>query len=60
MSAGPPVDLSPYYGTDPTPEVLREVTDVIMAAISGELAGLRGEPAPAVRFDPRNQKGNST
>jgi 1-acyl-sn-glycerol-3-phosphate acyltransferase len=57
--AGPPVDLGAYYGLDPTPDVLREVTDVIMAAISAQLSELRGKPAPAVRFDPRKQKGIS-
>ncbi|MDX6313528.1 MAG: hypothetical protein QOF44_2992 [Streptomyces sp.] len=57
--AGPPVDLSAYYGLDPTPDVLREVTDVIMAAISTHLSELRGKPAPAVRYDPRKQKGIS-
>jgi 1-acyl-sn-glycerol-3-phosphate acyltransferase len=57
--AGPPVDLSAYYGLDPTPDVLREVTDVIMAAISTHLSELRGKPAPAERYDPRKQKGIS-
>ncbi|MEU7132592.1 lysophospholipid acyltransferase family protein [Streptomyces sp. NPDC046261] len=45
--AGPPVDLSAYYGKEPTGEVLREATDVIMKAITELLAELRGEPAPA-------------
>jgi hypothetical protein len=39
--------------------VLREVTDVIMAAISAQRSELRGKPAPALRFDPRKQKGIS-
>jgi 1-acyl-sn-glycerol-3-phosphate acyltransferase len=51
--AGPPVDLSAYYGQEPTTDVLKEVTDVIMAAISEQLAVLRGEPAPAERYDRR-------
>ncbi|MFI9205970.1 lysophospholipid acyltransferase family protein [Streptomyces sp. NPDC053048] len=51
--AGPPVDLSAYYGKEPTAEVLREVTDLIMRAITDLLAELRGEPAPA---EPYNHK----
>ncbi|GHF49626.1 1-acyl-sn-glycerol-3-phosphate acyltransferase [Streptomyces mashuensis] len=51
--AGPPVDLSAYYDREPTAEVLREVTDKIMADITGLLAELRGEPAPAEPYNPR-------
>ncbi|MFD0165989.1 lysophospholipid acyltransferase family protein [Streptomyces decoyicus] len=51
VKAGPPVDLSAYYDREPTAEVLRAATDVIMAAISEQLAGLRGEPAPAEPYD---------
>ncbi|MCM2421879.1 lysophospholipid acyltransferase family protein [Streptomyces sp. RKAG293] len=51
--AGPPVDLSRFYGQEPTAEVLREVTGVIMAEITELLAVLRGEPAPAALYDPR-------
>nr|WP_203675111.1 MULTISPECIES: lysophospholipid acyltransferase family protein [unclassified Streptomyces] len=51
--AGPPVDLSRFYGQEPTAEVLREVTEVIMAEITELLAVLRGEPAPAALYDPR-------
>jgi 1-acyl-sn-glycerol-3-phosphate acyltransferase len=50
---GPAVDLSAYYGRTATPEVLREVTEVIMAAITELLAELRAEPAPAVPYDHR-------
>lgn len=50
--AGPPVDLSAFYGREPTPEVLAEATDVIMDAITGLLEELRGERAPGERFDP--------
>ncbi|GGP49322.1 lysophospholipid acyltransferase family protein [Streptomyces abikoensis] len=49
--AGPPVDLSAYYGKEPTAEVLREVTEVIMKAITELLAELRGEPAPAEPYN---------
>ncbi|MEV0280588.1 lysophospholipid acyltransferase family protein [Streptomyces sp. NPDC050610] len=49
--AGPPVDLSEYYGQDPTADVLRQATDTIMAAITELLAELRQEPAPAEPYD---------
>jgi 1-acyl-sn-glycerol-3-phosphate acyltransferase len=51
--AGPPVDLGAYYGQEPTAELLREVTDVIMRAVTGLLAELRGEPAPEGPYNPR-------
>ncbi|MEV0372634.1 lysophospholipid acyltransferase family protein [Streptomyces sp. NPDC050636] len=53
VKAGPPVDLSAFYGKEPTAEVLRAVTDTIMAAITEQLAELRSEPAPAEPFDYR-------
>ncbi|MEC4017278.1 lysophospholipid acyltransferase family protein [Streptomyces sp. H27-D2] len=54
--AGPPVDLSQYYGRDPTAEVLRGATDTIMAAITELLAELREEPAPAEPYDHRKAR----
>ncbi|MFF4652335.1 lysophospholipid acyltransferase family protein [Streptomyces sp. NPDC001380] len=51
--AGPPVDLSRYAGEDLTAEVLRDATEDIMAAITALLEGIRGEKAPAERFDLR-------
>ncbi|MFD1832344.1 MULTISPECIES: lysophospholipid acyltransferase family protein [Streptomyces] len=51
--AGPPVDLSRFYDREPTAELLREVTDVLMDAITELLVELRGEPAPARRYDRR-------
>ncbi|MDT0341178.1 lysophospholipid acyltransferase family protein [Streptomyces litchfieldiae] len=48
--AGPPVDLGEFYGKEPTTEVLREVTDTIMDAITALLADLRNEPVPAERY----------
>ncbi|WP_087926082.1 lysophospholipid acyltransferase family protein [Streptomyces albireticuli] len=51
--AGPPVDLSAYYGKEPTAEVLRGATEDIMSAITALLAELRGEPAPAEPYNPR-------
>ncbi|GAA0418172.1 1-acyl-sn-glycerol-3-phosphate acyltransferase [Acrocarpospora corrugata] len=44
---GPPVDLSRYH--DLGPDALREATADIMAAITTQLAELRGEKAPGVR-----------
>jgi 1-acyl-sn-glycerol-3-phosphate acyltransferase len=56
MLVGPPIDLSDVAGRDPTVEVLRLVTDRVMAAIRGQLADIRGEPAPDVVFDPRARR----
>ncbi|MFK0291008.1 lysophospholipid acyltransferase family protein [Streptomyces sp. NPDC090442] len=55
VKAGPPVDLSEFYGQEPTAEVLRAVTEKIMTAITVELAGIRGETAPAEPFDYRKE-----
>ncbi|GAA2651539.1 lysophospholipid acyltransferase family protein [Streptomyces lunalinharesii] len=55
VQAGPPVDLSEFYGQEPTAEVLRAITEKIMAAITDELAGIRGERAPAEPFDYRKE-----
>ncbi|MEW1655205.1 MULTISPECIES: lysophospholipid acyltransferase family protein [unclassified Streptomyces] len=55
VKAGPPVDLSEFYDREPTAEVLRAVTEKIMAAITAELAGIRGETAPAEPFDYRKE-----
>nr|WP_202471053.1 lysophospholipid acyltransferase family protein [Streptomyces sp. SID8377] len=57
--AGPPVDLSAFYGQEANAEVLRDATDAIMAAVSELLGELRGQTPPAERFDPRKQKGNT-
>ncbi|MEV5597676.1 lysophospholipid acyltransferase family protein [Streptomyces sp. NPDC052496] len=53
VKAGPPVDLSEFYGKEPTAEVLREVTDKVMAAVTDILAEVRNEPAPAEPYDHR-------
>lgn len=57
--AGPPVDLSAFYGQEASAEVLRDATDTIMAAVSELLGELRGQTPPAERFDPRKQKGTT-
>lgn len=53
MRAGPPVDLSDLYDRPLETAVLREATDRLMAAITALLEQVRGETAPAVRYDPR-------
>lgn len=50
---GDPVDLSDLLEAPLTAEVLHEATDRIMAAITALVEDLRGETAPAVRFDPK-------
>jgi len=52
VMVGPPVDLSKYQGRPPSPSVLREATADIMAAITAQLAELRGEKAPQSPYDP--------
>jgi 1-acyl-sn-glycerol-3-phosphate acyltransferase len=53
LKAGPPVDLSEFADYPMDAETLRLVTEKIMTAITVLLEDLRGEHAPAVRFDPR-------
>ncbi|WP_248958174.1 lysophospholipid acyltransferase family protein [Sphaerisporangium perillae] len=49
--AGPPVDLSKYEGLPMRGQVLKDATADIMAAITAQLAELRGEKAPDAPFD---------
>ena len=53
MKAGPPVDLDDLRGQPLTPALLRQATDRIMDDITGLLEDIRGEQAPAERFDPK-------
>jgi 1-acyl-sn-glycerol-3-phosphate acyltransferase len=53
LKAGPPVDLSEFAGRPVDTPLLHEVTEKIMASITQLLEEIRGEKAPAVRFDPR-------
>jgi 1-acyl-sn-glycerol-3-phosphate acyltransferase len=53
VRAGAPVDLGDLLGVPVTHEVLVEATARITAAIVRELEVVRGEQAPAERFDPR-------
>ncbi len=53
LRAGPPVDLSEFAEHPMEAETLRLVTEKIMTAITSLLEEIRGEAAPAVRFDAR-------
>lgn len=55
VQAGPPVDLSDLVGVPQTTEVLRDATERIMTAITTLLEEIRGEQAPAERFDMRRR-----
>lgn len=57
--AGPPVDLSDLYGRPQDTATLREATERVMAAITTLLEDVRGEHAPAERFDPRRAQEGS-
>ncbi|WP_224751600.1 lysophospholipid acyltransferase family protein [Microbacterium helvum] len=49
---GDPVDLSAYTDAAASQTALVAATDVVMADIAGLLSRLRGEPAPATRWNP--------
>ena len=51
--AGPPVPLEDLRARPIDAELLREASERIMTAITRILEQIRGEPAPAVRFNPR-------
>ena len=53
VTAGPPVDLDDLRGREVDAATLQEATARIMAAITVLLEGIRGEAAPAERFDLR-------
>lgn len=53
FKAGDPVPLDDLRGGPLSNEVLREATDRIMASITALVEDLRGEKAPAERFDPK-------
>lgn len=50
---GPPVPLDDLRGRPLDAALLAEATERIMAALTALVEELRGEPAPAVRYDPR-------
>ncbi|MEU6670901.1 1-acyl-sn-glycerol-3-phosphate acyltransferase, partial [Streptomyces sp. NPDC046727] len=45
-----------FYDQEMTPEVLKEATEVIMAAITRQLEEIRGEKAPMRPYDPRRER----
>ena len=53
MTAGPPVPLDDLVALPRTQQVINTATDRIMAAVTELVEQIRGEQAPAVRFDPR-------
>lgn len=50
---GEPVDLSKWKGKSADSVAVEEATEAIMDEITRLLVEIRGEPAPAVRFDPK-------
>lgn len=50
FSVGAPVDLSAHRGQEITPQLLREVTHLLMERVRELLAEIRKEPAPAEFF----------
>ncbi|MBO9556376.1 lysophospholipid acyltransferase family protein [Cellulomonas sp.] len=54
--AGPPVNLDDLYDRPQDTATLREATDRVMDAITALLEEIRGESAPAVRYDMRKAK----
>jgi 1-acyl-sn-glycerol-3-phosphate acyltransferase len=50
---GDPVDLSKWQGRAEDPSAVEEATDAIMDEITRLLEIIRGEKAPAIRFDPK-------
>jgi 1-acyl-sn-glycerol-3-phosphate acyltransferase len=49
--AGAPIDLSRYVGVEPTNEVLREITDMLMTRVTELLGEIRGETPPPAFFE---------
>jgi len=60
MRVGDPVPLEDLRAEELTNATVKEATDRIMAAIVGLVEEIRGEQAPAERFDPRKHGLNAT
>jgi 1-acyl-sn-glycerol-3-phosphate acyltransferase len=60
MRVGDPVPLDDLRAQAPTTAVVKQATDRIMAAIVELVEEIRGEQAPAERFDPRKHGMRST
>lgn len=56
MLAGPPVDLTRFYGQEMSPDLLKDATEVIMAAVTHQLEEIRGEKAPRTPYDPKRER----
>jgi hypothetical protein len=50
---GKPLNLERWKGKENDPVAIEEVADFVMDEITKLLEVLRGEKAPAVRFDPK-------
>ena len=50
--AGKPLDFSKWYGREDDPVAIGEATEFVMNALTSLLEEIRGEHAPAERFDP--------
>lgn len=50
--AGPPVDLSAWYGQENDPQAMEQATALIMKTLTTMLEKMRGEQAPLLPFDP--------
>ena len=50
--AGKPLDFSKWYGREDDPVAIGEATEFVMNALTSLLEEIRGEQAPAERFDP--------
>lgn len=57
---GDPIDLSAYRGREHDARGLNEATETVMVGITALLEGLRGEAAPAERWDPSKHNQSET
>ena len=60
ITFGEPVDLSRFSGQKLDSKMLAEATEVVMASITALLEELRGESAPAARWDPTKNNQSET
>lgn len=60
MSFGDPVDLDAFRGRPLTQSLLTAATEQVMIAVTGLLEELRGEQAPAERWDPHHNNQTET
>ena len=54
IRVGEPIDFAKWKGRESDPHALDEATDFLMDKITELLEAIRGEKAPATRFDPKN------